>query len=56
MKERVEEVFDALQELDIKPTPNNVSIMSGVYSVLREIYESMKEEKDNDGRPAPDPE
>lgn len=42
MQEKVNEVFDALQELDMKPTPHNVSIMSGVYSFLREIYNEME--------------
>ena len=56
MKERIEEVFEALKELDMKPTPNNVSIMNGVYLILREIYEKSEEGKDNagNGRPAPD--
>ena len=38
MKEKLEAVFNALQELDIKATPHNVSILDGVYDVLREIY------------------
>ena len=38
MKEKLTSVFDVLQLLDMKPTPHNVSIMNGVYSVLREIY------------------
>ena len=38
MKEKIEAVFNALQELDIKATPHNVSILDGVYDVLREIY------------------
>jgi hypothetical protein len=48
MKEKVEEVFNALKELDMKPTPNNVSIMDGVYSFLREIYKEL-EEAENGG-------
>ena len=43
MKEKLSEVFDALQELDMKPTPHNVSIMKGVYSSLREIYKELEE-------------
>jgi len=56
MKEKIEGVFEALKELDMKPTPNNVSIMNGVYLILREIYEKAEEAKDNagNGRPAPD--
>ena len=39
MKERIEVIFEALQKLDIKATPNNVSILDGVYDVLRQIYQ-----------------
>ena len=39
MKEKIESVFNALQHLDIKATPNNVEILTGVYQVLRDIYE-----------------
>lgn len=38
MKEQIESVFNALKELDIKATPHNVSILSGVFDILREIY------------------
>ena len=38
MKEKIKSVFDALKELDIKATPNNVSILNGVFDVLRDIY------------------
>ena len=41
MKEKVENIFNALQMLDIKATPNNVSILDGVFSVLREIYDGL---------------
>ena len=46
MKEKVEEVFNALKELDMKPTPSNVSIMDGVYSLLREIYRELEQTED----------
>ena len=39
MKEKIESVFNALKELDIKPTPHNVSILSGVYDLLRDVYQ-----------------
>jgi hypothetical protein len=42
MKERINEVFNALQELDIKPTPHNASIMCGVYDVLKIIYKELE--------------
>ena len=41
MQEKIEEIFNALQMLDMKPTPNNVSIMDGVYLILREIYNEL---------------
>lgn len=61
MKEKVEEVFNALKELDMKPTPNNVSIMDGVYSFLREIYKGLEDienvgtDSGTEGRSAADP-
>ena len=48
MKEQIEAVFNALKELDIKATPHNVSILSGVYDILREIYNGGN---DNAGNP-----
>lgn len=50
MKEKVNEIFDALQALEMKPTPNNVSIMNGVYAFLREIYNEMGETENGQGR------
>ena len=38
IKQKIEAVFNALQELNIKPTPHNVSLLSGVYNLLREAY------------------
>lgn len=43
MKEKIELVYDALQRLDMKPTPVNTSVMNGVYSILREIYKELGE-------------
>ena len=43
MQEKLNDVFTALQGLDIKATPNNVSILDGVYATLREIYQRMEE-------------
>ena len=42
MQEKIEEVFNALQAVDMKPTPHNTSIMSGVYQILREIYHELE--------------
>lgn len=41
MKEDIKTVFDALQDLDIKSTPHNVSILDGVFDILRKIYQEM---------------
>ena len=43
MKKVIESVFDTLQDLDMKPTPHNVSIMDYVYQTLRNIYKEMEE-------------
>lgn len=57
MRETINEVFTALQDLDMKPTPHNVSIMSGVFSCLREIYSKLEEQEhgEKDGGRAADP-
>ena len=55
MKEKINECFDVLQLLDMKPTPNNVSIMDGVYSLLREVYKEL-ERMETDGRAKADTE
>ncbi len=58
MKERIEEIFRVLKQLDIKATPNNVSILNGVFILLKTIYDELeaKEGGDGDGRPEADPE
>jgi hypothetical protein len=56
MKEKIEACFDALQELDMKPTPGNVSIMNGVYSFLREVYAEIEKGENDGGRIAADSE
>lgn len=45
MKEKIESVFNALQELDVRPTPQNVSILNAVFEVLRGIYQEMGEKE-----------
>ena len=45
MKEKIESVFNALQELDVRPTPQNVSILNAVYEILRGIYQEMGEKE-----------
>ena len=49
MKDRILVVFEALKQLDMKPTPGNVSIMNGVYEQLRAVYNEMKEGKEDAG-------
>lgn len=56
MKEKIEEVFNALQELDIKPTPHNTSILGGVYSCLRDVYAEIEKGEQDNGRTAVDSE
>ncbi len=41
--DKIETIFEALKLLDIKPTPNNVSILNGVYEMLRDMYNKEKE-------------
>ena len=50
MKEKLNAVFEALKELDMKPTPPNVSIMSGVYDLLRQVYHKLEEVEQDAGR------
>ena len=57
MKEQIEEIFRVLKLLDIKATPNNVSIMDGVYVLLKTIHNELEaKEGDGDGGPEADPE
>lgn len=49
--QKLSDVFDALQNLEIKPTPNNTEILHGIYSVLREVYKEL-EGGETDGRNA----
>lgn len=54
IKEKIEEIFNVLQDLDMKPTPHNVSIIGGVFDSLRAIYAEIEKEErnDEDGRAA----
>ena len=56
MKDSIEACFNSLQELDLKPTPHNVSILNGVYDVLRGIYQELEKEGAENGRTAVDTE
>ncbi len=40
---KLEAIFEMLKLLDIKPTPQNVSILNAVYEDLRGIYKELGE-------------
>ena len=48
MKDEITAIYDVLQSLEIKPTPNNVRILDATYNSLRKIYKEL-EEKENAG-------
>ena len=59
IKDRVEDCFNSLQGLEKVPaTPNNASILNGVYEQLRIIYKELEDMKDvgTENGPAVDPE
>ena len=57
MKEKIEEIFRVLKLLDIKATPNNVSILHGVFTLRKAMYNELEaKEGDGDGGPEADPE
>lgn len=49
MKDKVKAIFEALKKLDIMATPGNVSIMTGVYTRLKEIYAELESKEGDDG-------
>lgn len=54
MLEMLEECFDRLQTLDIRPTLENMEKLLQTLYDLREIYKRLKEEQ-GDGREEADP-
>lgn len=49
MKEKLVEVYMALQKLDITPTKTNLEILLGALNALSEVYDAIeKREKEND--------
>ena len=49
---QVEEVFNRLQRLTMAATPENASVMTEVYGVLRYVYQALTEgaeQKEADG-------
>ena len=56
MKGKIGGIYNALQELELRPTPENARIMTAVYNTLVDIYEQLeKEERKDDGQTS-DPE
>ena len=49
MKEEIEEIFRVLKLLDIKATPNNVSILNGVFMLLKTIHTELEAKEGGDG-------
>lgn len=49
MKEEIEEIFRVLKQLDIKATPNNVSILNGVFMLLKTIHTELESKEGGDG-------
>lgn len=56
MKEKLEKIFDKLQTLDLKPTLTNMETLLLVLYELREIYNELSKEGEDDGRTPPDSE
>lgn len=54
MKGKIGGVYNALQGLDLKPTPENAKIMTAVYNTLEDIYRAL--EADEHGRTESDSE
>lgn len=52
MREKLESCFDRLQNLDIKPTLNNMELLLQTLYDLREIYNELKEGEDDGGSSA----
>lgn len=52
MKGKIGGIYNALQDLDIRPTPENARILTAVYNTLQDIYTDLekKEEAKNDER------
>jgi hypothetical protein len=56
MKEKLEQCFERLQNLDIKPTLGNMELLVQTLYDLREIYNELNKEEGPDGRAEADPE
>ena len=49
MLEKLEQAFNRLQGLDIKPTLTNMEILVQTLYDLREVYNELKEKEKGDG-------
>lgn len=58
MKGKIGGIYNALQGLDIKPTPENARILTAVYNTLQDIYLELesKEAEQAHGGTEPGPE
>lgn len=56
MREELENIYNALQGLDIKGTPNNTAILDTVYTSLRWLYQEVEKHAGGTEGPAADPE
>ena len=48
MKGKIGGIYNALQGLDIKPTPENARILTAVYNTLQDIYTDLEKEEAKD--------
>ena len=58
IQDELREIFNTLKKLKIDATPENVSIMTGVYEMLKQIYAELDEKEGDtcDGGAQADPE
>ena len=54
IKDRIESVYNSLQDLDMKPTPHNVGIMDDIYFTLRGIYRELEEAENAGAKDGPE--
>lgn len=54
--QKLDNSFDRLQNLQIKPTQQNMEILLQTLYDLRDIYNELKQKGEDDGRQAVDPE
>ena len=47
MKEKIGAAYDALKDLDIKPTPHNIALLYSIFQLLKEAYEEVAENENH---------